>query len=1033
MEGEPKSGVFQWTGRNVSEMLIVEIFAGTARLSRACRDLGFRIFPVDKSNARTKQMHLATYDLTLKEDVQALKEVLAREKDNILWAHFSPACGTCSRARERPLPKLQKKGYTVARPLRSLECPMGLPRLTPKERARVLSANLTYCATAELIMLLHSWGICCSIENPKNSHFWILPMIVQLLEQCGGFDTIFDNCCHGGTRKKTTRWWCTTDWFLPLAILCQDEHYHEPWAPKIIDGRVTYPTAQEAAYPPLLCQRLAALVKQKFLENNGSEAFDLQQQQQHEHKSLHRFVLNALPRGKQYRQTVSEFGTIVSVVSPLSECDFTFLTPKPRLLERRIETWGDIRVGVEKGSMIMHPSLLNEINRFTDGSRLEICKIGITRAPQDFVDCAVKAGHPRGTAIHLSDLVVEVLSENVLGDAANVAKQRCSFLRCWTKRAQELEDQEASLRERMPEYLKKVLAPKRLVLLQEILQSLGYPDESLVKDIAEGFRLTGWLEPSGIFPGDVKRPQYDVRTLKLLAKGLNHHIVKQLQTQKDEEDIADSTWQSTLEEVEKGYIWFDENCDFTAVALAKRFGLRQRDKVRMIDDCSVGGINKALGTVEKYRIHAIDEFAAYAAWCLDAGQSQMNPKILCGRTYDLKSAYRQYGLHPEDRELIRLAVKKPEDGSIHFCGLNSLPFGAVGSVGGFLRVSLALWFVGLKGLRIPWTAFYDDYTVLTSEELAPNTDKAICLLFDLLGVQFAKDGKKAVEFDKQFRTLGVIVDLSQVSQGHILVGHTQERKEELLSALTEILSAMKVSPKKAESMRGRMHWFESFAYGRIANNAVRILGDLATQEGSYVRLNSEAVRALTFLRDRVVSAPPLKITRSCLKRWYVFTDGACEGDSIKTGSVGGVLVDESGRYVSFFGEEVPASVMDFLLSSSKNPIYELEILPALLALLLWNDCLEGCQVCWYLDNDAARATLIRGSASGIWSQCMISEFVEREMKFRLMSWFSRVPSESNVSDGPSRLDFSFMESFGAGRVTIDWGAISSLFEAARSS
>ena len=191
------------------------------------------------------------------------------------------------------------------------------------------------------------------------------------------------------------------------------------------------------------------------------------------------------------------------------------------------------------------------------------------------------------------------------------------------------------------------------------------------------------------------------------------------------------------------------------VALAKRFGLRQQDKIRIIDDCSVGGINKALGTVKKYRIHAIDEFAAYAAWFLDAGQFQSNSKSLCGRTYNLKSAYRQYGLHPEDRELIRLAVKKPEDGSIHFCGLNFLPFGAVGLVGGFLCVSLALWFIGLKGLRILWTAFYDDYTVLTAEELVHNTDQAICLLFDLLGIQFAKDGKKAVEFDKKFRTLGV--------------------------------------------------------------------------------------------------------------------------------------------------------------------------------------------------------------------------------------------------------------------------------------
>ena len=38
-------------------------------------------------------------------------------------------------------------------------------------------------------------------------------------------------------------------------------------------------------------------------------------------------------------------------------------------------------------------------------------------------------------------------------------------------------------------------------------------------------------------------------------------------------------------------------------------------------------------------------------------------------------------------------------------GLNVLPFGAVGSVAGFLRVSSALHFIGVVGLHLAWTAF----------------------------------------------------------------------------------------------------------------------------------------------------------------------------------------------------------------------------------------------------------------------------------------------------------------------------------------
>ena len=58
---------------------------------------------------------------------------------------------------------------------------------------------------------------------------------------------------------------------------------------------------------------------------------------------------------------------------------------------------------------------------------------------------------------------------------------------------------------------------KNLLLLKEILEDLGYPDRSLFDDLCRGFKLTGWLPKSGVFPGRIRHPEYDVATLKLLS------------------------------------------------------------------------------------------------------------------------------------------------------------------------------------------------------------------------------------------------------------------------------------------------------------------------------------------------------------------------------------------------------------------------------------------------------------------------------------------------------------------------------------
>ena len=1016
-----ESQSLKFAGRSVHDLLVVEIFAGSARLTKACKGLGLRAVAVDKTSGRSEGPHIFHCDVTDPEDYQALVSFLEAEKDSLAWAHFAPACGTASKAREKKQHKLEREGFKMPQPLRSEDYPLGLPGLTGVDKLRTETANLVYEACANLIKLLASWGVCCTVENPSNSLFWCVPCIVELVDTLGGYDCIFDNCCHGGQRKKSSTFWCTQPWFQSLQAQCpgDDVHRRKPWKPSVVEGKLQFPTAEEAAYPTLLCVRLAELCRNQLLSLGAIEPEDLEQQQKVESMSTHRIVLSALPRGKKFKPLVSEYGSYITTLhAPTVVFPEASLPPGAKLVHQRVAKWGAERVD---DNFIVHDSLHN----VKQDDQILVSQFGVPRCPMDFLQRAVQCGHPRGSAIHITPEVKKILQDNISMDAASLAVIRCRELTKWTARAAELREREKTFKNTMPGHLRKLLASKRLLLFGEMLESVGYPDRDLIKDIAAGFKLVGWQKPTGVFPSCVKRPQFDLETLRKMAPGLNRSIVGQLNQEDDSDPTVVQTWEKTQEEVSLGYIWPDPDSKVEDVLIAKRFGLLQRaGKLRVIDDCSIGGLNGTLGTREKCRIHAIDECAAYLAHMLDLNLVLAKDVKLKGRTFDMKSAYKQYGISSEDRALIRLAVRNPVDHCISLFGVNSLPFGASGSVGGFLRISMAVWYIGLVIFKLPWTAYFDDYTVFSQEELCSSTTKTVIHLFDLLGIDFARSGDKAMDFSDRFRSLGVEVVLDNFKGGVVEISHTSERCRELQDTLGEILKAGVVSPKLALSLWGRMHWFESFTFGRVANGAVKVLGDISSRRGREVTLTNWEVSSIRFLMERVVVAPPLKIMPSCLKSWLVFTDGACEGpEGCKQGSIGGVLVNPDGTLVSFFGGLLPDVLMQSFMAKSRNPIYELEVLPVFVASMLWGKAVRYSQVCWYLDNEAARSACIKAYGATCLADALVSEFIRIEMSHQLKSWFGRVPSVSKIADAPSRCEDSFLRDHGADKVQIDWDAV----------
>ena len=116
--------------------------------------------------------------------------------------------------------------------------------------------------------------------------------------------------------------------------------------------------------------------------------------------------------------------------------------------------------------------------------------------------------------------------------------------------------------------------------------------------------------------------------------------------------------------------------------------------------------NRTTGSREKLRLHAIDEIASYVSWVL-TNVRDFDTSDWLAKTYDLTGAYKQFGIASKDGELLRIIAMDTDNMNPVMLEANlSMPFGATGSVSAFLRVSLAVWFVGVKAVGICWTAFF---------------------------------------------------------------------------------------------------------------------------------------------------------------------------------------------------------------------------------------------------------------------------------------------------------------------------------------
>ena len=85
-----------------------------------------------------------------------------------------------------------------------------------------------------------------------------------------------------------------------------------------------------------------------------------------------------------------------------------------------------------------------------------------------------------------------------------------------------------------------------------------------------------------------------------------------------------------------------------------------------------------------------------------------------------------------------------------------------------------------------------------------------------------------------------------------------------------------------------------------------------------------------------------------------------------------------------------------------------ELLMVCMAKQVWAQNLRNRAAIYFIDTDAARYGLIPGSSRVDASTTLVFHAWRTDAELAALSWYARVPTRSNIADGPSRLEFSIL-------------------------
>ena len=640
--------------------------------------------------------------------------------------------------------------------------------------------------------------------------------------------------------------------------------------------------------------------------------------------------------------------------------------------------------------------------------RGEDCQVGFYRDPSEWFQAAKKVCHPLDSENELPKELKASLEANMVADRRALFLRRKLALMKAEILAKKLEQDESKLHLGMPSWMQTVMQGKRILLLESLLRQHNFDDMEAIELLKSGVRLSGVSECPAAFDVKVKSATSTEAELRQVAPLKRAALL--LENRVSDPELERDLLKVTMDEAKAGWLQgpfssekeVSEHLGRSDWSLMRRFGVRQGGKLRPIDDACDSDLNSTFTSTMKLKLQDGDFCISLAMEIAKrvVGKPGVVPREWSGRCLDLSGAYKQMAVCEQHRSLCVLLLRDADGHPIFFIS-SALVFGASASVYAFLRIARALSFLMNVVLEIPHANFFDDYPILVPSEDAEQVGLLCTKFLHLLGWKHAEigEGHKGLPFAKSFDVLGLHLDVSCISSGILTVANKLGRVDRLLERLREIQESAVLSRHEGQVLLGLLRYAAGFFGGRTLRYVCEDLNAIVHHghHPSPVAVKMLCRRAITALE----SSKPLQLKADMPSSpVHLFTDGSWEKG---VAGVGAVFFDSHDGSAEVYGGEMPKDMVESLQQTDGDHLIgQIETYAVVAMRIHLAHRFSGRRVIIWTDNEGCRFGLIKGRSKSHTMDTLIRSFAAAEDANPSHTWICRVPSYSNIADGPSR-------------------------------
>ena len=224
----------------------------------------------------------------------------------------------------------------------------------------------------------------------------------------------------------------------------------------------------------------------------------------------------------------------------------------------------------------------------------------------------------------------------------------------------------------------------------------------------------------------------------------------------------------------------------------------------------------------------------------------------------------------------------------------------------------------------------------------------------------------------------------------------------MLDVLEEVKDQDSFPPSMAAKIQGRMMFAEAQCCGRWLVPILEPVKSRALMPSPVRWVDDNILKALQLCCKMLQEAPVRRIDATAQDRpCIVFTDGAYESG---IATCGVVLFTPRSPKVLVMSFTVPDDLMlEWKKDGHEQVIAQAELLPVLLVKKQLKWAIQGARVLYFIDNEGVKEALVTGVTKSMASRRMLIECMKEDSGNQSLPWYARVPSPSNIADGPSRL------------------------------